>query len=256
MDSVIVIERKVINNIPIIEMVEQDSLHKNVPLALFYHGVTNQKEQGLMAGYELAQKGFRTVIPDAYLHGERKDEPYHGPKEMAFWHIEMKTVDELPEIVDYYVSRQLASKDAVTVTGLSMGAIATCMSFVKYPWIKAAGCLMGNPDPVSFTKWLLTSHWRDSIKEMAEVDEATIEIAMRPFLPLSLKEAPEKIAGRPFYIWHGKEDETVPFTQMEQFVASLSGHEFAENVHVTFSDNQAHKVPYAIFVEMAAILES
>ena len=63
----IVIERKVINNIPIIEMVEQDSLHKNVPSALFYHGVTNQKEQGLMAGYELAQKGFRTVIPDAYL---------------------------------------------------------------------------------------------------------------------------------------------------------------------------------------------
>lgn len=252
----IVIENKVINNIPIIEMVEKDSIDKNLPLAFFYHGVTNQKEQGLMAGYELAQKGFRTVIPDAYLHGERKDEPYQGPKEMAFWHIEMKTIEELPGIVDYYVSRQLASKDEVTVTGLSMGAIATCMAFVKYPWIKAAGCLMGNPDPISFTKWLLTSRWRDSIEEMAEVDEATVEIAMRPFLPLSLKESPEKIAGRPFYIWHGKEDETVPFSQMEQFVSSITGQDYGDNVHVTFSEGHAHKVPYAIFVEMAATLES
>ena len=115
---------------------------------------------------------------------------------------------------------------------------------------------MGTPDPVSFTKWLLTSRWQGSIEEMAEVDEATIEIAMRPFLPLSLKEAPEKIAGRPFYIWHGKEDETVPFSQMEKFVASLSGHDYAKNVHTTFSKGHAHKVPYTIFVEMAAALES
>ena len=250
----IVIEKKVINNVPVIEMVEQDALHKNLPLALFFHGVTNQKEQGLTVGYELAKKGFRTVIPDAYLHGERIDEPYHGPKEMAFWHIEMKTIEELPEIVDYYVSRQLASHNSVTVTGLSMGAIATCMAFAKYPWIKAAGCLMGNPDPVSFTKWLLTSHWRDSIEEMANVDEATIEVAMRPFLSLSLKEAPEKIAGRPFYIWHGKEDATVPFEQMEQFVTAIAEKDYARNVHATFSEGQGHKVPYEIFVAMAEVL--
>ncbi|MGP6139994.1 prolyl oligopeptidase family serine peptidase [Jeotgalibaca sp. A127] len=250
----IIVDKKIVNNIPVIELVKSNQIDKKIPLAIFYHGVTNQKEQGLTAGYELAQRGFRTIIPDAFLHGERKEEPYQGPKEMAFWHIELKTVEELPALVDYYVAKGLATKNQVTVTGLSMGAIATCMAFAKYPWIKAGGCLMGNPDPSSFTQWLLTSQWRSVVEGLESIDQDVVLQAMAPFNPLSLKRAPEKIAGRPFYIWHGEEDETVPFEQMKAFVESISQEPYAKNVHFEFYEGHAHKVPYEVFVKMADYL--
>lgn len=250
----IVMEKKVIANIPVIEMVASELAHDTLPMALFYHGVTQQKEQSLTAGYELAQRGFRTVIPDAFLHGDRKVETYKGPKEMAFWSIQLKTIEELPILVDYYVDQKLATQDNVTVTGLSMGAIATCMAFVKYPWIKAAGCLMGNPDPLSFTQWLLTSQWRSVVENLESINQDFIKEAMAPFTPLSMKNAPEKIAGRPLYIWHGKDDETVPYKQMSEFIAEIRDKPFAKKLQVEFYEGHAHKVPYEIFVKMSQYL--
>lgn len=250
----IIVDKKVVNNIPVIEMVDSNQTEKNIPLAIFYHGVTNQKEQGLTAGYELAQRGFRTLIPDAFLHGERKKDAYHGPKEMAFWQIELNTVEELPTLVDYYVAKGLTTKDQITVTGLSMGAIATCMAFAKYPWIKSGGCLMGNPDPSSFTQWLLTSQWRSVVEGLDNIDQDVILQAMVPFNPLSLKKGPEKIAGRSLYVWHGQEDETVPFEQMKAFMETISNEPYAQNVHFEFYEGHAHKVPYEIFVQMAEYL--
>lgn len=250
----IIVDRKIVQNIPIIEMMDSNIVDEQAPLALFFHGVTNQKEQGLQPGYELAQRGFRVVIPDAYLHGERKDEPYHGPKEMAFWQIEMKTVEELPLLVEHYVSKGLAVKDDVSITGLSMGGIATCMAFAAYPWIKRAGCLMGNPDPMSFTQWLLTSQWRSLVEGLDNIDESMVNDIMRPFDAFSLLKAPEKIAQRPFYIWHGKDDQTVPFELMDQFVTMLTTNSDTSNLKVEFYEGHAHKVPYEIFVNMAEFL--
>lgn len=248
---VIIIERKEIHNIPILEIVEASRKEQRLPLAVYLHGVTNQKEKGLEPGYELAKQGMRVIIPDAYLHGERKQEEYNGQKEMEFWSIVWRSLEELPFLVDHYVTENLAHQSRVIVTGLSMGAITTCMAMARYPWIYAGGCLMGNPDPIAFTQWILTSHWTDG---MDDIDQQEAVALMAPFREVSLKEAPEKLAGRPFFIWHGTEDQSVPFEQMNDFVSQVEGEPYAEKMKFVYAEGHGHKVPYEVFSQMADYL--
>lgn len=245
------IQRKVIHHVPVLEIVDNGKENEKVPLAIFFHGITGRKERGLEAGYELAKQGMRVVVPDAFLHGERKEEEFNGKKEMEFWTIVWHSIEELPYLVDHYVTEKLALADRVSVTGLSMGAITTCMALAKYPWIFAGGCLMGNPDPIGFTEWILTSNW---VEGMEPVNKEVAVQLMEPFRELSLQESPEKLAGRPFYIWHGTADNSVPFEQMEAFVSEIKDEPYASNMHYDYYEGHGHKVPYEIFEKMAAFL--
>lgn len=247
----ITIERKQIEGIPVLELVEAERQGEELPLALFLHGVTNQKEKGLEPGYELARQGMRTVIPDAYLHGERRTEAYDGRKEMEFWSIVQASIREIPQIVEHYVRKGLAREDRISVTGLSMGAITTCMALAAYPWIHSAGCLMGSPDPIGFTEWILSSHW---VEGFPPIPKEVAQEAMEPFRPYSLKAAPHKLAGRPFYIWHGTDDTSVPFEQMDAFVHEVKGKAYGENVKYEYYEGHGHKVPYEIYQHMAAFI--
>lgn len=248
----ITIQRKLIHNIPVLEMVEEKRLEERTPVAVFFHGVTNQKERGLEPGYELAKQGMRVIIPDAFLHGERKAEEYNGKKEMEFWSVVWRSLEELPFLVDHYVAENLVLHSKVFVTGLSMGAITTCMAVARYPWIYGAAALMGNPDPIGFTEWILSSHWVEGLED--EVKREDVATLMAPFREVSLKDQPEKIAGRPFYIWHGTADESVPFDQMNQFIEDIEAAPYAERVEFEYAEGHGHKVPYEVFGKMAEYL--
>lgn len=249
----ITVQRKEIQAIPVLEMVEQERMEEQLPLAIFLHGITNQKEKGLEPGYEMARRGMRVLIPDAFLHGERKKEEYQGTKEMAFWNIVWHSIEELPYLADHYVTEKKALANRISVTGLSMGAITTCMALAKYPWIHSAGCLMGTPDPIGFTEWVLSSHWVEGMDPVdADIDE--IDQLMAPFREWSLQDEPEKLAGRPFYIWHGTEDQSVPFEQMNAFVAKNEQEDYAANIKFEYGEGAGHKVPYEIFSHMADYL--
>ena len=251
--SKITIERKLIHHIPVLELVETNKKNDRLPLAVVLHGITNQKEKGLEPGYELAKQGMRVIIPDAFLHGERKNEPYSGGKETEFWSIIWRSLEELPYLVDHYVTENLALNSRIHVTGLSMGAITTCMALVKYPWIYAGAALMGNPDPIGFTEWILSSHWVDGVEDNTVNKDDVIQL-MAPFRELSLKEYPEKIAGRPFYIWHGTADKSVPFEQMDGFIKEIADEAYAKKINYNYAEGHGHKVPYEVFAEMAEFL--
>ena len=247
----IVIERKIINHIPILEIVEEDKKTEAIPLAFFYHGITNQKERGLEPGYALAGNGMRVIIPDAYRHGERKDEAYAGEPAAEFWSVVLQNIKELPDLVGAYVEAGLAKRDKVSVTGLSMGGITTCIALTQYPWIHSAACLMGSPDPIGLSHWALKSRW---VEGLPPIDDEKVKALMAPFESLSLKEHPESLVDTPFYIWHGTADESVPYEQMAQFVNSISEEAFADNICFRSTEGAGHRVPYAIFEEMAAFL--
>lgn len=249
----ILVERKVVNQIPILEIVAEDKKNELVPLAFFYHGITNQKERGLEPGYALANNGMRVVIPDAFRHGERKGEAYAGEPAAEFWSVVLQNIKELPALVDAYVEEGLAKRDNVSVTGLSMGGITTCIALTQYPWIHSAACLMGSPDPVGLSHWALKSRW---VEGLPPIDDERVNALMAPFESMSLKEHPEALADTPFYIWHGTADESVPYEHMAQFVDSISKEDFADGICFRSTDGAGHRVPYAIFEEMAAFLGS
>lgn len=245
------IEKKYIADIPVLEMVLDEKKGKELPLALFLHGVTNHKEKGLEPGYEMARRGMRVIIPDAYRHGERQEEIYNGRQEMEFWTIVTTSVEEIPAIVDHYTKEGLCDPKRITVTGLSMGAITACMALAAYPWIHSAGCLMGTPDPIGFTQWILSSHWAEGLPPIPQEEAMR---AMEPIRKYSLQAVPEKVDGRPFYIWHGTMDESVPFAQMDAFVNGIKDTPHGRNVEFECYEGHGHKVPYEIFRNMAVFL--
>ena len=110
---------------------------------------------------------------------------------------------------------------------------------------------MGSPDPIGLSHWALKSRW---VEGLPPIDDEKVNALMAPFESLSLKEHPESLVGTPFYIWHGTADESVPYEQMAQFVSSISGEDFADNICFRSTEGAGHRVPYAIFEEMAAFL--
>lgn len=242
-----------IDSIPVIELVLEENDQKSVPTVFFYHGWTNTKESVLVNGYELAKKGFRAVLPEAHLHGERDEEGKGLEDQSIFWDVVEQNVRELPLLFKYYVSNGLTDPEKFGVSGLSMGGITTCAALTQYEFIHSAVVLMGSPSPVPFTEWLLTSkqaYEQEGTPEPNEVKEALTQLKS-----IALNEQPEKIAGRPVHFWHGTKDEVVPFHFTEEFIEQISMQPYAESVSFSVGHGVGHKVPYSVSVQMAEFFE-
>lgn len=242
----ITIKRVVIDGNPLLEVVSQDKATEQLPTVVFYHGWTNYKESVLVNGYELAKRGMRALLPDAYLHGERMEMPLVEEAFSEFWNIVTHNLKDLPGIRDYYVEAGLSDPNRFGVTGLSMGGITTCGALTCYPWIKAAVCLMGSPEPIQFSHWLLSSSWAEGLS----VPEKYLT-KLQELEPIDLSCQPEKIAGRPVHFWHGTSDTMVPYQPTFDFYQKIKEENFAKNVSFTTTEGVGHKVPYLTSVEMA-----
>lgn len=245
----IVVKHVVVAEIPLLEMVESDIDHQKLPTVLFYHGWGSCKESAMVNGYELAKQGFRAVLPEAYLHGERKEGTLNEEAYMEFWHVVAHSIKEFPTLTDYYISKGLTDPDRIGVTGLSMGGITTCALLTHYPSIKTAVCLMGSPAPVLFSRWLLNSSWAEGLN----IDEANYQAELEQLKPIDLSLQPEKIAGRYLHFWHGTSDNTVPYQPTLDFYERVINEQPEAAKHVSFTSTKGagHKVPYESSVEMA-----
>ena len=67
------IHKEIVKGVPLLHVVKAGHEEKMLPLIFFIHGFTSAKEHNLHFAYLLAEKGFRVVLPDAILHGERTD---------------------------------------------------------------------------------------------------------------------------------------------------------------------------------------
>src|SRR5699024_474937 len=91
-----------IKDIPVLEIVQEEKNQENLPIVVFYHGWTGSKEAVLVHGYELAERGFRAVLPDALHHGNRKQEMSLIEAAEQFWPIVFNSVEELPVMKAHY----------------------------------------------------------------------------------------------------------------------------------------------------------
>lgn len=249
----ILIKQIVAAGIPLLEIVLAERETEMLPTVFFYHGWTSCKESVVVDGYELARRGFRTILPDAYLHGERNADPEVPKPKTVFWDVVSHSIAELPNLKDYYVKKGLTDPDRIGVSGLSMGGITTSAMLTQFTWIKSAVILMGNPAPILFSKSLLTSKWVEGME--LSIDKSEFEAATALLEPISLDRKAELINGRPILFWHGTADELVPYQQTYDFYLSIKDQPYAENVSFTTAENLGHVVPYAATVEMADFFE-
>ncbi len=240
--QMIIIEKINIKDVPVLHIVAQENIDKPLPFIQFIHGFTSAKEHNLHFAYNLAEKGFRVVLPDAMYHGER-DTGLTGMKlNLQFWDIVLKTIEEIELIKNYFESKKLIQIGRIGLVGTSMGGIVTLGALSRYPWINTAVCLMGMPYYEQFANYTI-----QEVKERGydvPLTEAEINNLLQKLRELDLSKQPEKLDNRPLMFWHGKKDEVVPYKYSRQFYESILPlyEETPENLFYITEENTGHKV--------------
>ncbi len=212
------VEKVNIGEIPMLVVGKQDL--KNIPLPgfIFLHGFISAKEHNLHYAYLLAERGFRVFLPEAVMHGERGEDYSEKVMAKSFWKIILTSINELPEIKHYITEHGYTIHDRVALGGTSMGAITTLGAITQYSWIKAAVSMMGTPAYQDFAQAQLNEFAKQGID--LGYSEAQKEAIFDDLQKYDLSIQPEKLNGRPLFIWHGEKDPVVPITGIRSFVNS------------------------------------
>ncbi|MFC4710159.1 alpha/beta fold hydrolase [Enterococcus eurekensis] len=205
------IRKRKIGNIPILEIVDETKIYEPMPLIVYYHGWQTSKELVLTQGRKLAKQGFRVVLPDAANHGERKTELSPIPS-LTFWNSIQSNLFEFSFIVDFFENLGVTT-DQIGVGGVSMGGMTTAGLLTQHPEITAAACIMGSPAMIRYRERILYHAGaagfflpNDYEKLLGWIDAYDLESQI------------DTLAERPFLIWHGTEDEKIPYEHIKDFV--------------------------------------
>lgn len=237
--------RKTIATVPALVIVDHAKEDDALPTITYFHGFTSAKEHNLPLAYLLAEEGYRVILPDSMLHGEREREISSQKKQISFWDIVMQNVEELQDIKKELHSKKRVLNDRFGVAGTSMGGITTAAALTQYPWIKTAGILMGSPKITTYAKTLV-----DSFKKMGDlpVTDDVIEHLYVRLEHFDLSKQADKLNERPVLFWHGENDPVVPFDHSYTFYEEARQHYTnQEKIQFIKEANRDHKVSrYAI----------
>ncbi|MFC4559286.1 alpha/beta fold hydrolase [Virgibacillus kekensis] len=229
-----------LKTIPGLIVVDSEKENQPLPTVTYFHGFTSAKEHNLPLAFLLAEKGFRVVLPDSMYHGEREVEISAIKKQISFWDIVMENIKEVKDVRDALDEEGLLLDGRFGLAGTSMGGITTAAALTQYPWVKAAGVLMGSPKITTYAKTLV-----NSFKKMGDLpvsDEVIDQLYVQlGYYDLSIQ--PEKLQERPLFFWHGENDAVVPFDHSYTFYEDAKElYKNKENIRFIKESNCDHKV--------------
>ncbi|WP_170006702.1 alpha/beta hydrolase family protein [Bacillus fonticola] len=215
------VDDRLINGIPVLEVVSSSIAEEMLPTFVFFHGVTSAREHNLHVAYHAANQGYRVILPDALAHGVRETETltneYIGKH---FWRIVLTSIAELKQLRAVYIDEGRSKEDHWLVGGTSMGAITTLGALTQYKWISAAASFMGSPSYVDFANGLLNSIGRENIG----IAQKEIDAMLQKLDGYDLTRHPEKQEDRPLFFWHGSNDQVVPIQYAKTYHTSHPEH--------------------------------
>ena len=205
--------------IPLLHIVEKDNEHKEVPVVVFFHGFTSAKEHNLHYAYNLAQKGIRVLLPDAYLHGVREENLDEVELSLRFWEIVLTSIEELALIRKELKNRNLLTTSKIGVSGTSMGGITTLGALKMYEWIDAAAVMMGAAGFVELAKAQIKHFESEGFK--LPVTKKEKEKLFTDLAVFDITRNQSVLNQRPLFFWHGKNDPVVPYRPAYKFYESV-----------------------------------
>ncbi|WP_071393875.1 alpha/beta fold hydrolase [Bacillus tuaregi] len=237
-----IIEKKSVNDIPVLHLAKKNLFHDRLPLVLFMHGFTSAKENNLHYAYLLAEKGFRVVLPEAMYHGERQVNMSKEKLMVHFWDIVLQSIDEIEVLRQYYFSENLIDPDRIGLVGTSMGGIITLGSLTRYKWIKAAVSLMGMPYYEKYALLQINEIKKRGLK--LPFNEEQLASLLKKLIELDLSRQPKKLEQRPLLFWHGKQDPIVPFSYTYDFYERIKPlyEENPKKLQFIIDEKSGHKV--------------
>lgn len=235
------IEKEQWEDIPILIVTKHASRQQALPVITYLHGFTSAKEDNLAIAYLLAEKGYRVLLPDAFLHGERTKGVDPVEQQLRFLDIVQQNVSDLETIKSMLESRNWLVDDRFGLAGTSMGGISTAAALTNYPWIKVAAVLMGSPKLSEFAQGIISvAKEQGYLSSMTDDEIKEILLGLKQF-DLSLH--PDRLKGRPLFMWHGEEDAVVPFTHAFSFYEKIRA-DYQNPAHIRFLSEKktGHKV--------------
>lgn len=229
-----------IKEIPSLVIVDHVKKDQALPLIIYSHGFTSAKEHNLPIAHLLAKAGFRVILPDSKYHGERDVKITSSERQISFWDIVMKNVEEFATIKTYFENNGLILDERIGIAGTSMGGISTSAALTQYPWIKVAGILMGSPKITTYAKTLVSS-----FKKMGDlpVTDEMIEHLYERLEKYDLSQQIHTLDNRPLLFWHGENDAVVPFDHAYTFYDEAKKHYDNPNqIQFIREENRDHKV--------------
>ncbi|HGM5492705.1 TPA: esterase [Serratia fonticola] len=205
-----------VGDVAVIHAVPAGQYEQPLPTIFFYHGYTSSKEVYAYFAYALAKAGFRVVLPDCAMHGERFDGD-EARRLAHFWEILRSNVDELPALKTHFAQHGLIAGDRIGVAGASMGGMTALGAFTRYPWIKAAASLMGSGFFTSLAQTLYPP--LDARGEPLE--QAAFKARLAPLTDYEVEHHWQSFAERPLLLWHGETDDVVPAMESERLAGEL-----------------------------------
>ena len=225
-----------VGGLPVLHAAPQAQAHLPLPTVFLYHGFTSSKELYSYLAFMLAQAGFRVIAPEALLHGRRFDGDEAG-RPRQFWTILKANIDELPQLHAHYVAQGLVADGRVGVMGASMGGYTALGCMARYPWIKAVCSYMGS------------AYFQDSSQHLypplGHVDAgnaAEHSRCMQVLVDYEPSAQLEKLADRPLMLWHGGQDERVPYAESERLVSELGARGLTKNLRFIPELQATHKI--------------
>lgn len=219
--NTVIVFSKTIAGIPVLEVVAQAQQATRLPLMIGYHGWTNVKESQLGEAMVFARAGYRVLLPDAYLHGDRKPTDYKHQNFPDLYNAIQASVLELPELVRE--ARDIGILfSTVNIFGRSMGGMTVSIMTTKY-YDKLSGVahFIGTPDPSATFETFLQGHNAKLGAAIAEFDDERVE-NVREFLASgNLSKQVAVIADLPYFAYHGVKDEWVSVQYNRDFAANV-----------------------------------
>jgi len=115
-------EKKLIGGIPLEEYCAGPA--KGKPLVFMTHGYGSFKERMKNFAFQLADKGYFVVAPDALAHGERNE-----PGKYSIVQVVEQSVKDLDFLIEYYMKNSDVDAGRFSIVGRSMGG------FVAYNYL-------------------------------------------------------------------------------------------------------------------------
>ncbi len=86
-----------------------------------------------------------------------------------------------------------------------------------------------------------------------KISEQEKESLLNQIKPYDLAKRPDKLNERPLFMWHGKDDSTIPFTFAQQFIAGIEQWKSSQFNKITFlpEEGAGHKVSRKAMLEAA-----
>ncbi|HHU52465.1 MAG TPA: hypothetical protein GXZ43_00080 [Clostridiaceae bacterium] len=257
----LVTEKRLINDIPVLEIVPLKLQDQSIPLLVFYHGWTSNKMNGAGFGESIAKFGFRVVVPDCAYHGERNTTPLKMWDTHFLFLSIMETAAEFEIIIEYYQAKNLIANNFYCAAGVSMGGLITNILIRINPGIKAAGTFMASPQLQKFAEWVSFVGLEDMFRAAQEFypglilpderlqlgiinKESDLIMELLPELePFDLSLKPKSIAGRPIFYWHAQPDPMMPYEFSAAFYEQIKDLPEAQYVYFKGDIEGSHFVP-------------